>query len=282
MNCYLCAQEQINKRLGSVRDNETLEILECTSCGLVFLSSFDHISDDYYEQSGMHQDEMDIKKWINETNWDDERRFIFLQKLIENKRVLDFGCGNGGFLLKAREIAGEVAGVELEKRLMPHFQQLGLRVFRNVEEAGGSFDVITLFHVLEHLPDPVGLLQHISQHLVDHGQLIIEVPNANDALLKLYQSGPFSHFTYWSCHLYLFTQSTLEHLARKAGLKVNYIKQIQRYPLSNHLYWLANGKPGGHRQWSFLDSPEMSGAYEKSLAAAGLCDTIIASFSKKI
>lgn len=282
MICYLCGKTHFKERSGSVRDKPELGILECMSCGLVFLSSFDHISDGYYEQSWMHETDIDIRAWMNETNWDDERRFSFLYRLIENKRVLDFGCGNGAFLLKAKGIAEEVAGVELEKRLMPHFQQHNLHVFRNIEEVVGRFDVITMFHVLEHLPDPIKLLQQLAQHMEDNGQLIIEVPNAKDALLELYRSKPFSHFTYWGCHLYLFTQSTLEQLARKAGFKINYIKQIQRYPLSNHLYWLTIGKPGGHRLWSFLDSPEMIEAYEKSLASVGLCDTIIASFSKNI
>lgn len=69
-------------------------------------------------------------------------------------------------------------------------------------------------------------------------------------------------------------------LAEQAGLKINYIKQIQRYPISNHLYWLAKGSPGGHKEWHFLDSPEMNAAYEKQLASISVCDTILGSFSK--
>lgn len=63
-------------------------------------------------------------------------------------------------------------------------------------------------------------------------------------------------------------------------LKVNYITQVQRYPLANHLYWLAKEKPGGHQSWHFIDSLELHAAYEKSLASIGKCDTIIASISR--
>ena len=115
--------------------------------------------------------------------------------------------------------------------------------------------------------------------LADGGQIIVEAPNADDALLTLYNNEPFSNFTYWSCHLFLFTSKTLEMLFSQINLKVNYIKQIQRYPLSNHLHWLANGKPGGHSKWHFLDSPDLRHAYEKQLAAIGKCDTILASVS---
>ena len=280
MSCYLCGENSFTKRPGIVRDNKNLDVLECSSCGLVFLSSFSHINDAYYEDSGMHEVGVDVEVWRNQTAQDDERRFLFLQRMLENRSVLDFGCGNGGFLKRARSIARNAMGVELEKRLQPYFLREGLKVFQKHEEITDSFDVISLFHVLEHIPDPIELLKALSEKLSADGQIVIEVPNANDALLCLYQSKAFSHFTYWGCHLFLFTNSTIGQLVRKAGLKVNYIKQVQRYPLSNHLYWLAKEKPGGHREWAFLDSMELRSAYENSLASIGACDTILASISK--
>ena len=137
-----------------------------------------------------------------------------------------------------------------------------------------------MFHVLEHILDPKAILSELTEMLADGGQIIVEVPNADDALLTLYQCEPFSNFTYWSCHLFLFTAKTLKMLFSQVNLKVNYIKQIQRYSLSNHLYWLANGKPGGHQKWRFLNSPELHAAYEKQLTAIGKCDTLLASVSR--
>jgi 2-polyprenyl-3-methyl-5-hydroxy-6-metoxy-1,4-benzoquinol methylase len=283
--CYLCGGTELNKRLGSVRDRTELEVFECASCGLVFLSSFDHIRDGFYESSKMHgEDSLDIQAWIGETKWDDERRFQYLKQLLSNRSLLDFGCGAGGFLLKAKGLAAKVHGVEPENRLKNHFQDHGLAVFRNLSEISrdviGGYDIITMFHVLEHIPDPRSMLIELSKNLVNDGQIIIEVPNADDALLTLYQCEPFSHFTYWSCHLFLFTAKTLEMLFTQVNLKVNYIKQIQRYPLANHLYWLAKGKTGGHQKWHFLNSSDMHVAYEKQLAAIGKCDTIMASVSR--
>ena len=285
--CYLCGGTEFNKIPGSVRDSSELEIFECASCGLVCLSSFDHIRDGFYENSGMHgSEEMpDIKAWLNETAWDDERRFQYLKSLLPNRRLLDFGCAVGGFILKARDLAATAHGVEPETRLSGHYQSHELTVFKNLSEIpkdirGGGYDIISMFHVLEHIPDPKSVLSELSEMLSDNGQIIVEVPSADDALLTLYNNRPFSRFTYWSCHLFLYTANTLEMLFNQAKLKVNYIKQIQRYPLSNHLYWLANGKPGGHQKWHFLDSPELHTAYEKQLAAIGKCDTILASVSR--
>ncbi len=281
-SCYICGGEKFIRRPGKVRDNASLEAMECIDCGLVFLSSFSHITEGFYGNSGMHAGEVDREKWSKETAWDDERRFYTLRWVIENKSVLDFGCGNGGFLLNAKEVARSVAGIEPENCLKTYFRTEGLEVFSSIEDAADSFDVITMFHVLEHIPDPRTILKKLCEKLNDGGQLIVEVPNADDALLKLYQCEPFSNFTYWSCHLFLFTPSTLTALAKQAGLVINYIKQVQRYPLSNHLYWLAKGKPGGHQRWGFLDSPELHDCYEKQLASIGACDTIFASFSRGV
>ena len=278
--CYLCGKSEFRKRDGKVRDNPELKIMECLSCGLVFLSSFKHINQDFYEQACMHEELPDIDAWLEKLACDDNRRFNFLKPLIENKSVLDFGCGPGGFLNYARTKALRISGVELEKRLKPYFLKKGLEVFSNIDAITGKFDVITLFHVLEHIKDPIAILRKLAGKLCDNGCIIVEVPSADDALLRLYENTNFSEFTYWSCHLFLFNQSTIVYIAEKAGLKVNYVKQVQRYPLSNHLYWLAKGKPGGHKVWNFLDSEELCKAYEKQLASLSLCDTIIASFSK--
>ena len=106
--------------------------------------------------------------------------------------------------------------------------------------------------------------------------MVIEVPSANDALLTFYDSDAFQRFTYWSQHLYLFTPSTLSKVLENAGLRVSAIQQYQRYPLSNHLYWLSNLSPGGHEKWSFLDNSALHEAYSQTLAQIGKCDTLIA------
>jgi len=135
-----------------------------------------------------------------------------------------------------------------------------------------------MFHVLEHINDPLKLLDKIKSKISDGGRVIIETPNSDDALLTLYGSDSFSNFTYWSPHLFLYNVRTLSDLMKTAGYKINYIKQFQRYSLSNHLYWLSNNKPGGHQEWSFLDSEELYGAYSSALGKINRCDTIIGSF----
>lgn len=277
--CYLCGNVDNFQNRGVVRDCQDVQVLECPVCGLLFLSSFSHIKKGFYENAMMHDGNVEIEDWAKDTAYDDERRANFLHRALENRAILDIGCGTGGFLKRVRSITKSCAGVEPEMRLKEHFQDEGLTVYPNLEEVSSSYDIITMFHVFEHLPDPRSMLIQIAKKLTAKGQVIIEVPNSRDALISLYESSHFSKFTYWSCHLFLYDVKTLAEIARQSGYAVNYIKQVQRYPLSNHLYWLAFGKPGGHKEWMMLDSAELHAAYEKQLASLGLCDTLVASLS---
>lgn len=280
-SCYLCGSVSHHVRPGSVRDNAGLKVLECDDCGLVYLSSFDHIRPSHYAESGMHDGTpIPVEDWLRESGADDERRFCSLKQMLVDRKVLDFGCGAGGFLLKARNVAAVAEGIEPELRLQTHFGKAGLRVHTQLDALATPgtrrFDVITAFHVVEHLPDPRAMLTRLASLLEKGGELVIEVPNSDDALLTLYACEAFTHFTYWSQHLFLFNPGTLSDLVRQAGLAMRWMKQVQRYPLSNHLYWLSQGKPGGHQKWAFIDSRALDEAYGAQLAAMERCDTLLA------
>lgn len=279
MSCYLCNSDSFHLRKGAVRDAPEMRIVECDGCGLVSLSQTDHIASDFYENSGMHGEALvPMDAWLRASEWDDRRRFEMVKSMLPNKRVLDFGCGAGGFLQKAQTLAAEVTGIELEARVRDHWAGR-VNILSSVEAAAagnGGYDLITAFHVVEHLADPRSMLKSLASLLRPKGRLIVEVPHSEDALLTLYSCDAFQRFTYWSQHLFLFNASTLKHLACQAGLNVVAIQHYQRYPLSNHLYWLSQGLPGGHQHWSFLDTPEISQAYAHSLAALGKTDTLIA------
>lgn len=283
--CYLCGNASYTIRPGKARDNPSLVPLECTVCGLVVLSSFEHISKSFYEDSRMHADAPCAQDIITQIGHEDgARRYNdFLHFLVE-KNVLDIGCGDGSFLALAKTVASKVVGVEPDKRWRAKHKTLGLEVVPSLSDlpSGAIFDTVSMFHVLEHIPDPLQLLDNILTFLEKKskggGKLLVEVPSANDALLTLYENKAFSEFTYWSCHLFLYTPDTLQALMRKAGLLTLEMRQYQRYPLANHLYWLVNGKPAGQTRWPELNTSTLNHAYADALAALGKCDTIIGIF----
>ena len=282
-SCYLCDSENLERLEGTVRDYPSLHVLKCKDCGLCFLDSFDHIDDVYYENSHMLSEaHLSIEKWRKENLSQNQKRASSLKSVALNKKILDFGCGEGGFLKEIKKISSKCTGVEKSNILRDNIiSTYKIEICPTIDDVTDEYDIITLFHVIEHLKEPIETLVQLKRILSSNGQIIVETPNVNDALLSLYKSKAFTNFTYWGCHLYIFSHSTLAKVARKAGYKINYIKQLQRYPLANHLYWLSEGKPNGHKIWNNLDDHRLNKSYEAVLANLGICDTLLMSISKE-
>ena len=284
MTCYLCGSGNAERVEGKVRDRPDIGILRCAECGLVFLDSFAHVDATFYraDYTNANHPEQSWQHHLNACRTDDERRLAQISPHIANRRYLDVGCGGGGVLLRARAHCSVACGVEPQSRWRAELADEGIEMHASLDEVDdGRFDVATAFHVLEHVADPLTFLRKLAAKVAAGGLLWLEVPSADDALLNLYRSKAFSEFTYWSPHLFLYSPHTFGLLLRKAGLESNaVIQQFQRYPLSNHLHWLAHGKPGGHETWSFLDSPALTQTYASQLAALGKCDTLIATIRK--
>jgi hypothetical protein len=90
MNCYLRDSTNFETRPGSVRDNDQVKVFECSECGLVFLDCHEHINESFYQNSGMHDENPDYKKWLLGCKRDDYRRLNTFKEKITNKVVLDF------------------------------------------------------------------------------------------------------------------------------------------------------------------------------------------------
>ncbi|KKM01609.1 hypothetical protein LCGC14_1792720 [marine sediment metagenome] len=275
MSCYICERKENSRVKGIVRDIPELKILKCTNCGLVYLENFNHIDKDYYKNAGMN-DYGSLEEYAKSCIDNDLWRIEKYKSLFRTKTILDFGSGLGGFI-KGMLQHTSIYGCEIDPSWQNVNSSIGAWMYDNIEEIPDNyFDYITLFHVLEHLKDPKEVLKKLKPKLKKSGTIIVEVPNADDALLTLYDCEAFQNFTYWSCHLYLFNQYNLMRLIEQSGLKCSNIIQAQRYPLSNHMYWLAKGKPGGHKIWNCLDYNESNEWYENKLAKIGKCDTLVA------
>lgn len=150
-----------------------------------------------------------------------------------------------------------------------------LKVFPTIPKTT-KYDIISMFHVFEHLEDPMEILKNIYGALKETGTLIVEVPHARDALISMYGCDAFRKFTFWEEHLILHTKKSLQVFLEQAGFKNVTVENAQRYPLPNHIYWLSEGKPGGQNVLSVTDN----GSYEQHLVEKDATDTIIA-FAKR-
>ena len=149
MKCYLCGSQNHHKRQGKVRDDASINILECDECGLVFLDK-QKTGDEYYESDSMlsadffkftkrEGDSLEEQKRIFDIDNSIfiKARFKKLKRKLTGKSILDFGSGRAGFLILAQKVAKEVAGVELEN-VDEIYKKHNIPLFKSLNEARGG------------------------------------------------------------------------------------------------------------------------------------------------
>ena len=146
------------------------------------------------------------------------QRFSRLSKLLsQGARCLDAGSSSGEFVYLLRKRGFDAHGVEANLPYAEYSQkELGISVCVSPfseYQTDERFDLITMFHVLEHLENPVRDLSSLAGFLKPDGKLVIEVPNI------LYPDMSFTH-KWHPGHLFSFTDQTLSMLLEKSGFKV--------------------------------------------------------------
>ena len=208
---------------------------------------------------------------------DDYRRISQFEKLLINKNILDFGCGWGGFLSYIKNYKS-LNGVELRRECIDHIKNKNkkIKISNDINYFERKFDIITMFHVLEHIPYQVNTLKLLKSKLKNKGKIIIEVPHDEDFLILQDNLKEFKKFTFWSEHLILHTYRSLKTVLLKSGFKKVNIQYYQRYNLSNHLGWFLNRKPGGHKFYKNIIADNLNLSYCENLKKLGQTDTLIA------
>jgi 2-polyprenyl-3-methyl-5-hydroxy-6-metoxy-1,4-benzoquinol methylase len=210
----------------------TWHLQRCASCNLIFLNPrpTEKASAAFYDQaeylpfsSAGNQKNLIARVYELARRYNLKWKRRTVSKILRNGRLLDVGCGTGEFLHEMRKAGWEVAGIERDPEAARYAREtLQLNVLTGGIEALASinekFEVITLWHVLEHLYRPKGALQNILSRLNENGVVIIAVPNVGGFDAKFYGNN-------WVAldaprHVQHFTLETLQALAAQAGLKM--------------------------------------------------------------
>ncbi|HYW16170.1 MAG TPA: class I SAM-dependent methyltransferase [Allosphingosinicella sp.] len=162
-------------------------------------------------------------------------------------RLLDIGCGNGEYLVRARKAGWEVFGCDFDPAAVKAARETGAEVREGGAEAfidsPGSFDAVTLGHVVEHVHDPAGLLALCRDLLKPGGAIFVDTPNAEARGLRLF--GRSWRGLEPPRHLILFNWSGLEQLMIRTGFEA--LEPLPQPGLSLTL-WLASDRiRSGHR-----------------------------------
>lgn len=255
MKCKLCQSKDVKIIRNTLRHNIKRNVLQCDSCGFVFLDPIENNNKQYYASKEYRKSYGPI---INKESNAEEIFNInlpFQQPIVDeishiikpNFKVLDVGCATGHFLHSLKGKVKTRVGLELNQEHVTFInKRLGFKVYSEpIEEVSikeGPFDLITCLQVLEHIDDPASFLKAIAKNLKSDGYLYLELPNIDDILLSYYEVEGYRGFYFREPHVSYFSIKTLKILLDKAGFKGE-VKTIQRYNILNHINWLLSGKP---------------------------------------
>ncbi|MHB1922160.1 MAG: class I SAM-dependent methyltransferase [Chitinophagaceae bacterium] len=233
-DCPLCHSQNIAKK-RLVHDhsisNEVFEIWSCQDCTLLFTQNApDAVNIAAYYGSEEYISHSETKKgWINQL-YHQARRFALLKKQnwitsetgLKTGKILDIGAGTGSFLRHMQKCGWQVTGVEPDQNARENsFRHYGLTLL-SAEElfrlGNQKFEVITLWHVLEHIHDLHPYLEQIKNLLSPGGRIFIAVPNYQSLDARFYQD-------FWAAydvprHLYHFSPLSMKHLLKMHDLRV--------------------------------------------------------------
>lgn len=242
--CPVCHSDNINHIITAkdfLVSSEEFQISSCQECGLRFTNPRPDDSQlaGYYDSNEYisHSDEgstlvSSLYKIARTFTLQRKRKLI--EKLSQNKRLLDVGCGTGHFLDYCQQHDWRINGVEPNELARKQAEaKTNIPIQEDLAEiANTTFEVITLWHVLEHLPNLEQTMNQLKSLLAPSGVLIIALPN-----FEAYEASVFEE--YWAAydvprHLYHFNQKAIKHLANNHGLKI-----ARTYPMKLDSFYIS-------------------------------------------
>ena len=235
--CELCNSTNFKETKYSIFKQK---IVKCQKCGFVRLNYFkEEYDQDLYKYYENYSKTINSKEWKERAklNLTSLRKTLkkYSYKYNSNKKdisLLDFGCGLGLTLDTSKKLGWDTSGIEMNQFCIDFCQKKNHQVFTNLSQIkdNNKFDIITLFDVLEHVPNPNNLLKDLKTKLSKEGFLIITCPNWNSLERYIFQND-------WKAidpqHYYYFNEKSIRNSLKKANLKIIKLKTKNFNPFQN-------------------------------------------------
>lgn len=243
MKCRVCKNPDL-KLYYIQGDQNQFMYYKCPQCGLVNLDLENmKITESQQKYADRFKPPQDYEKEKGA-----KAAFRFVSKYVSGKgRYMDIGCGSGSVLYFFKKDGWEVKGLELSPVFAEHVKKhmdIDVKVANFLEyETSDRFELVSLRHVLEHLPDSILAMTKISNLLTDGGYAHFEFPNINSlshrfqrfrnrfiAIRKKYKPG------YAPGHCNEFCKSSFKYLLKETGFELVRWETYSFKPVPNFIY----------------------------------------------
>ncbi len=201
--------------------DQSFDYFRCEGCGLVFMDPVPQDMRRYYE--GGYQEIPATLAELREIATTERYRLEPMLRYKQSGKLLEIGPWMGIFSSNAKDAGFEVNALEIDQQCVDFLNDVvGVRATQSADPATaierlGEFDVIALWHCLEHLPEPWRMLQNAAAHLAPGGILLVAIPNIESYEFRLLK-GRWRNLDA-PRHLTFYPMSTLISLCEGAGLR---------------------------------------------------------------
>lgn len=207
--------------------NEDFVIIQCKSCGFMITDGITDYKDlgKYYNTSKYLSHEKKEKSIVSLVynlvkRYSISRKFLLISKESNGKKILEIGCGTGDLLAAFKDKKWDTIGVEPSDSASSYAKEKhGLKIYDKASEVKETdFDVVMLWHVLEHIENLQDIISLIKTKVKKSGRIIIALPNPDSYDAKYYKK----YWAGWDVprHLFHFKQTNIKQLLQANGIEI--------------------------------------------------------------
>jgi len=223
-NKIMSEQELIEKFRSSGDESLIDQVVKCRKCGLIYINP--RINPDLILKGYSQGEDSNFVSQAKGRELTFTKCLKQIEKFKRNGKILDVGTAGGSFLAVAKRKGWDVYGCEPNKWLCNWAKEnysIDVRqgdIFKQKYQ-NNLFDVVTLWDVLEHTPDPMAVLKECNRILKPRGLLVVNYPDIGSSIARIMRS---KWIFLLSVHLYYFTPRTIRAALEKSGFSMLKIK----------------------------------------------------------
>jgi len=258
-HCILCGKTQFDIYQNCIRKYKTeiYRIIQCKSCNHIqlFPNNYDvkhYYDDDLQDCEAIHISNRDNIEWHNMVKNQAYRRITILEKIydLNSKKIIDIGGGYGDFVQQISEkyMDSHITLLEpgisrIHTKSIPNLVKINQFMDNTfASENKEKYDIITSFHVLEHVINPKEFIKNCYTITKPGGLIYIEVPN-QDNDVKDSSEYYRDNIWYMKAHISYFTVDIMKQILKELDINNYSIHGFERYDYENYLNWIQNNKP---------------------------------------